>query len=445
MQVNIDMAASEQHGRAPLSAWYALAILVLTTIFAFVDRQILNLVMPSLQKSLGLSDLQLGALQGLGLAIFASVASYPMGWLADRYGRRLLLVAGIVIWSISTAACAFQTSFVGLFVATIGIAVGEAGLMPIIFALIPDLFRSGQRNLANFVYFASTILGGALGVALGGAALGWLGSHPQIIPSALAGLETWRAAVLIVALPAPIFIILVALLPLRRRAPEPAQKAQSDAAAAATDFLPFVRLHRRTFAYVFGGIAGYCLPLSAAYGWLPVAVFRAFGLPPAAAGVQMGGAMGIASILGVAMPTAALRFFKGEPITRALRLGRILIMLAVVPTLLLPWATSAAVVFAAAAAQLSLCIGVAALMPGVVQDISPPALRSRILSLVGIVLALGHALSPLLVGAISGAVGGSRSVLFALAAVGVAGICVTILCFTLALEPLVRTGRAARP
>src|ERR1041385_6087469 len=113
----------EAKGRAPLSAWYALAVLVLTTIFAFVDRQILNLVMPSLQTSLNLSDLQLGALQGMGLAIFASVASYPMGWLADRYGRRRLLIIGIVIWSISTAACAFQTSFTGLFVATIGVAI----------------------------------------------------------------------------------------------------------------------------------------------------------------------------------------------------------------------------------------------------------------------------------------------------------------------------------
>jgi predicted MFS family arabinose efflux permease len=360
-----------------------------------------------------------------------------MGWLADRYGRRLLLVIGIIIWSIATAACAFQTTFAGLFVATIGIAIGEAGLMPIVFALIPDLFRSGQRNIANFVYFASTILGGAVGVALGGAALGSLDSNQHLIPAALAGLETWRVAILIVAVPAPLFILLVALLPVGRQSHGDAAEQQPQAAAAS--FLPFVRAHRRTFGFVFTGILGYCLPLSAAYGWLPVAVFRAFGMPPAQAGLLMGTAMGVASLVGVALPSVALRLFGGDPATRSLRLARVLIALALVPTLALPFASTATLVFVTAGCQLSLYIAVAALMPGVGQDLSPIALRSRILSLVGVVLALGHALAPMMVGAISGMIDASRSVLIALAVVGILGAVMTLICFTLAMKPVSET------
>lgn len=424
-------------GRAPISAWYALGVLVLTTIFAFVDRQILNLVMPSLQSSLGFSDLQLGMLQGLGLAIFASVASYPMGWLADRFGRRLLLVIGIVVWSIATVACAFQTTFSGLFVATIGIAIGEAGLMPIIFAMIPDLFRTGQRSIANFVYFASTILGGAVGVALGGVALGSLSGNMQLVPPALAGMESWRLAILIVALPAPFFIVLVALLPVGSQ-----MRAASDSAplsATASAFVPFVAANGHTFAFVLLGILGYCLPLSAAYGWLPVAVFRAFGMAPAEAGVRMGTAMGVASIIGVALPGLGLRLLGKAAAVRSLHLARVLIVLAIVPTAILPFTETATAVFVTAAAQLSLYIAVAALMPGVVQDLSPVPLRSRILSLVGIVLALGHAISPLLVGAISGALGSSRSVLISLSLVGLVGAALTLVCFTLAIAPVSRT------
>src|SRR3546814_16406066 len=69
---------------AAVWAWYGLGVLLMTTLFAFVVRQMLSLVAPALQTSLGFSDLQLGMLQGLGMAVFASVASYPMGWLADR-------------------------------------------------------------------------------------------------------------------------------------------------------------------------------------------------------------------------------------------------------------------------------------------------------------------------------------------------------------------------
>ncbi len=437
MHVSIDKETTEPDGRAPLSAWYALAVLVLTTVFAFVDRQILNLVMPSLQKSLGFSDLQLGALQGLGLAIFASVASYPMGWLADRYGRRLILVVGIIIWSIATAACAFQTTFTGLFVASIGIAIGEAGLMPIIFAMIPDLFRSGQRNIANFVYFASTILGGAIGVALGGAALGSLDKNPHLVPEILGAFETWRAAILIVALPAPLFILLVAFLPLGRDARVAPAGGQPGSPASA--FLPFVKANAASFGFIFSGVLGYCLPLSAAYGWLPVAVFRAFGMQPSQAGLYMGTAMGIASLVGVSLPSITLRLLGPSTTTRSLNLARALIVLAVVPTVALPLAPNQSVVFIAAACQLALLISVAALMPGVVQDISPAPLRSRILSLVGIVLALGHAIAPILVGAISGALKDSRSVLIALAIVGVLGVIVTLVCFTLAIKPVAKT------
>ena len=439
-----DVHDSGAAARTPASAWYALVILILTTIFAFVDRQILNLVFPSLQKSLQLSDLQLGALQGLGMAIFASAASYPMGWLADRYGRRLVLVAGIIVWSVSTAACAYQTSFTGLFIATIGIAVGEAGLMPIIFAMIPDLFRTRHRSTANFIYFAATILGGAIGVMLGGGAIGWLTANASALPAPLASLEAWRAAILIVALPAPIFVLLVATLPIRQSSARTDGAQQPETADPGSKMLPFLRTHRTTFVCIFGGIFGYCLPLSA-YGWLPLAAFRAFGLPPEVAGVQMGSAMAAASIVGVALPGVTLKFVGGDPVQRPLRIAKALLMLAIIPTVILPFATSSWAMFVTAACQLAMLIGVAALMPGIGQDISPDALRSRILSFVGIVLAVGHAASPLFVGALSGVLDGERGVLVALSSAGVVGIAISLICFGMAAKPLASTIAAVRP
>src|SRR3546814_10113484 len=67
-------ATGESRGAA-VWAWYGLGVLLMTTLFAFVVRQMLSLVAPALQTSLGFSDLQLGMLQGLGMAVFARVAS----------------------------------------------------------------------------------------------------------------------------------------------------------------------------------------------------------------------------------------------------------------------------------------------------------------------------------------------------------------------------------
>jgi MFS family permease len=110
------------------------------------------------------------------------------------------------------AACAFQSSFTGLFIATIGIAVGEAGLAPIIWSIILHLFPGRQRRLANFVYFAASLTGAAIGMVLGGVALGWLSSNPGAMSAILQGYEPWWAALPVFALPGPLFMLLVALI-----------------------------------------------------------------------------------------------------------------------------------------------------------------------------------------------------------------------------------------
>ena len=117
---------------APALAWYGLAVLLMTTLFAFVVRQMLSLISPSLQTSLGFSDMQIGPLQGLGLAVFASLASYPMGWLADRFGRPTILAIGVgcsMGVAMSSAMVWFPLALpraFGVTPATVGLGLGTA-------------------------------------------------------------------------------------------------------------------------------------------------------------------------------------------------------------------------------------------------------------------------------------------------------------------------------
>jgi len=404
---------------ASFSAWLAVAVLVGVTIFAFVDRQILAVVAAPLRESLGLTDFQLGALQGLGLALFAAIATYPIAWLADRFDRRLILCLGIAVWSIATAACAFQTTFEGLLIATIGIAVGEAGLGPIIWAVIPDLFPGRQRALANLVYFLAAILGTALGLGISGAAFGWMSAHGAGLPGALGDMEAWRTTMLFVALPGPLFILLVAFLKLKgSRAAAVASAAAFTTMLADSGFVAYARRHIRTLACVFGAIAAYNIGVASTLIWLPTALPRIFDIDPGTVSMQLGMAIGPASLIGVGVSALCVKFWRGDRSVMAPRLAAVAFLIAAAPTALLPFVTATWQALALVAVQFAAGLAAASILPSIVQDISPPHLRARNFGVMTVVAMVPQGLSPLLIGGLSETVGGSHGLISAIALVG---------------------------
>ena len=429
--------------RAAVWAWYGLVVLLMTTLFAFVVRQMLSLIAPSLQTTLGFSDWQLGMLQRLGMAVFASVASYPMGWLADRFGRRLILALGVACWSLATGLSAFQDSFGGLFVATIGIAIGEAGLAPIVFALIPDLFPERQRNTANFIFYGGSLLGAGLGMAFGGALLQWLAGAPDALPTWLAGVDNWRIAMMIIALPGPLFFLLVLTMPVAKMtAANPGAEADW---GASRDFLPYARAHWRTLACVFGSIFAMAVAMTSGVMWFPLALPRAFGIDPATVGVGLGTAITVATLVGVLLAPALLRLRRGDAELDPLRVAAIFVALTPLPAVLLPFTASAFQAYFVAGVQGALGIAASSLMPGVLQNLAPPPLRSRVLALLGIVNALALAASPLAIGALSGLIDGPRGMLQAIAVVSLPSLIISAVLMMLAPRPYAATLRAIRP
>ncbi len=429
--------------RAVTLAWYGLAVLLMTTLFALVVRQMLSLIGPSLQTSLGFTDLQIGMLQGLGMAIFACVASYPMGWLADRYGRRLLLAIGVGIWSLATFFCAFQDSFGGLFAGTIGIAIGEAGLAPIVYAMIPDLFPERKRNTANLIFYAGSLFGAGIGMALGGAMLEWLATSPAILPAWLAEIASWRIAMVAIALPGPLFFLLVATMPLARHGASSAF-AHSGDDDAASGFVPYAKVHWRTLTCVFGSMFAMAVAMTSGLIWFPIALPRAFGIDPATVGVGLGTAITAATLIGVFLPGIGLRLGQRAGGVPPIKVASFFVWLAPLPALFLPFVTSPFQAYTVAALQGAMGVAGSALMPGVIQDLAPPLLRSRILALLGIVNALALAASPLAIGLISGQIAGPRGMLYSIAIVSIPSLIAAAVLISLALRPYAATVRTVR-
>jgi hypothetical protein len=89
--ISIFSAGGATMSKIDARAWYALGVLVLATLFAFVDRQILVVIVEPLKHDLALRDVQIGALQGFAFAVFSVVAAIPLAWLADRFERSRVL------------------------------------------------------------------------------------------------------------------------------------------------------------------------------------------------------------------------------------------------------------------------------------------------------------------------------------------------------------------
>ncbi|HRX89605.1 MAG TPA: MFS transporter, partial [Steroidobacteraceae bacterium] len=137
-------------------SWYVVLILCVCGMVAFVDRQIINLLVEDIKQDLAISDTQISLLQGLAFAVFYAVMAIPLGRLADTGNRRWIIAVGALVWTAAAMACGLARSFWQLFAARTAVGVGEATLTPAGFSLLADLFRPQRLALPLSVYTGSS-------------------------------------------------------------------------------------------------------------------------------------------------------------------------------------------------------------------------------------------------------------------------------------------------
>src|SRR6478736_4414686 len=154
----------------------ALIILLMIYVFNFLDRQVVNILAESIKRDLSLSDTELGMITGLSFAIFYSLLGLPIARYAEHADRPKILAASVALWSVFTAVCGFATNFVQMFLARLGVGIGEAGGVPPAHSLIVEFTPREERASALAFYSMGMPLGTLSGLALGGiiaAMFGW--------------------------------------------------------------------------------------------------------------------------------------------------------------------------------------------------------------------------------------------------------------------------------
>lgn len=175
--------------------WFALWVLFGINTMNFYDRMILSVVAEPIRKEWALSDSALGLL-GTAFTLLYAFVGVPFGRLADTRPRKWILSAGCALWSLLTAVSGTAQSFWTLFVARLGVGVGEASCAPAANSLIGDLYPPKQRSRALSLFMLGLPVGMFLSFLISGRVAhtyGWRAAfYVALLPGlGLAALALW--------------------------------------------------------------------------------------------------------------------------------------------------------------------------------------------------------------------------------------------------------------
>ena len=267
------------------AAYYALLVLLLAYILSFVDRNVMAVLIGPIRADFAISDFQYSLLHGFAFSMFYIFLGLPIARFADRGSRKWVITLGVLFWSLMTCVCGLARSFSALFLARMGVGVGEAALSPPAYSLISDYFTEETLPRAMAVYTLGITIGGGLAYILGGAVLQYFSARGAVELPLVGSLQPWQTTFVIVGLPGFLLVVLLSVMiePPRRGAAYVLDKEGSPGQV-------LVHLRRQWQAYT-SLVLGVSLLAVLGYGtmaWYPEFLVRNHGMSAAQAGAQFG-------------------------------------------------------------------------------------------------------------------------------------------------------------
>lgn len=265
---------------AAVRANHTLAVLLAAYVLSFIDRQILNLLVGPIRADLGISDFQMSLLQGMAFAVFYCTLGLPLGRLADRGNRKIIIAIGIVVWSAMTAACGLASSFAALLVARIGVAVGEAALSPAAYSMLGDTFPPEKLARAIYIFSMGVTLGGGMAYVIGGSVIELISSAGSVQLPLVGAIRPWQATFFIVGLPGLLLGLLVWFTVKEPERRDIAAPSSTDLGNAMTmmDVWRFVARRWRSYVSIFASVALLSILGYGYLNWYPTFLIRSYGM-----------------------------------------------------------------------------------------------------------------------------------------------------------------------
>jgi MFS family permease len=265
-------------------AWYVVFALTAVYMLSYMDRVILSLLVAPMKRDLGISDTQYGVLTGLAFAMFYTLLGLPLGRLADTRSRRNLIAVGVVLWSCFTSLSSVARSYGTLFLARMGVGVGEASLSPAAYSLIADYFPKERLAVAISVYYMGVFLGSSMSMFLTGSIIDHLAHTPVVVVPLLGAMASWRIVFLIVGIPGVLFALLAYTVREPQRRDVIRNAAGARVSLSYSETAAEIRKRWQSLLGISVGSIFQAIPAYALLSWTPTYFQRVHGWTPGQSG-----------------------------------------------------------------------------------------------------------------------------------------------------------------
>lgn len=362
-------------------AWYVVFLLTFAYTVAFIDRQVLNLLVDPIKLDLLLSDVDISFLQGFAFMSAYIICGPLFGRWADSGHRRNILVFGVSMWSICTVLCGMADSFWELFLARAGVGAAEASLAPVAWSLIADYFTKPRLPRAMSIFLLGPSLGAGLALVAGGLVIAFAADLIELIPF-FSNMSTWQVTFMMVGFPGLLLALLLFTVREPQRTSFSSEPSTDDRAFSIPEIAQYIWQDRAFFLRVFIGMGMLAIVIYGLPTWMPSYLIRHFDANPATVGLQYGvlvltcGALGI--VLGPSFGRLLQRMGYQDS---ALRSAAICCAVVTVGCVLLPFANSYALTLCIAAVITFFYALPQAMVASSLQFASPNRLRGIISTL----------------------------------------------------------------
>lgn len=194
IQYSLDVTAPKVESAQtslPRDAWPSLWLLLGINLLNYIDRYVLAAVEPLISKDLLPNDEHAHGKMGLLATAFLvsyMIAAPLLGAMADSWRRWGVVAVGVLLWSLATAGSGLATVFGVMLVMRMLVGIGEGGYGPVAPTIIADLFPESRRGRAMSLFYLAIPVGSALGYLLGGlisSQWGWRTAFYAALPPGL--------------------------------------------------------------------------------------------------------------------------------------------------------------------------------------------------------------------------------------------------------------------
>ena len=385
-------------GKSPAHRWWVVFVLTLVMLVSFIDRQIISLIIEPMKADLHLTDAQAGLLYS-GFSLFYALACIPLAWLIDRGNRTRILSICLVLWTLFTMAGGVLHSFWSIFLARVGVGIGEASVTPAAHSIIGDLMPKRSIPLAITIFQGGAILGTGLAFIFGGLVVATVRYADPIELPVFGLIHAWQLSFFIVA--APGFVVLLLLKTIR----EPKRTTDESTALDNITKITLRNFYRGNWKTILSHHAGFaCLVLMghAFVFWTPSFFERTHGVPAENAAIIYGFIFIIAGSIATigSAKLAQIRMAKGssESLVIIAMLGALGLIISVASIQFAQSAFTAFALYVPALFFLNVPFGLSFVA---LPLIAPAHLRGRVAAIYMVTISVGNALGPPITGYLS--------------------------------------------